>query len=43
MVQKYGRAVRSKEDYAKLYIIDGSFRNLRTKGFPKWFLDAIID
>ncbi len=42
-VQIYGRAVRSKEDYAKLYIIDGSFRNLKTKGFPKWFLDAIID
>ncbi len=43
MVQIYGRAVRSKKDYAKLYIIDGSFKNIRTKGFPKWFLDAIIN
>ena len=38
----YGRAIRSPTDYAKFYIIGGSFENLPKKGFPKWFLDAII-
>lgn len=43
IVQMYGRAVRSSNDYAKFYIIDGSFNNLSRKGFPQWFLDAIVD
>ncbi len=41
IVQMYGRAIRSPTDYAKFYIIDGSFRTLSKKGFPNWFLDAI--
>ena len=43
IVQMYGRAIRSQTDYAKFYIVDGSFNNLPKKGFPQWFLDAIID
>ena len=43
IVQMYGRAIRSPTDYAKFYIIDGSFKNLPKKGFPQWFLDAIVD
>ncbi len=43
IIQLYGRAIRSSTDYARLYIVDGSFKSLSRKGFPKWFLDAIID
>ena len=43
IVQMYGRAIRSPTDYAKFYIIDGSFKNLPKKDFPQWFLNAIVD
>ena len=43
IVQMYGRAVRSMTDYAKFYIVDGSFNNLPKEEFPQWFLDAIIN
>jgi len=42
ITQIYGRAIRSKEDYATLYIIDKSFGDvLRRASFPGYFLDAI--
>ena len=43
IVQMYGRAVRSPSDFAKFYIVDGSFTKLPKKEFPQWFLEAIID
>lgn len=43
IVQMYGRAVRSETDYAKFYIVDGSFRKLSKRGFPNWFLEALND
>lgn len=43
ITQMYGRAVRSPTDYAKFYIIDGSFRTLSKKGFPQYFLDALYN
>lgn len=42
IVQMYGRAVRSHDDHAILYVIDGSFHDiLRKSSFPKWFLEAL--
>jgi len=42
IIQMYGRAVRSSTDYAKFYIIDGSFKDICSKiKFPDWFLQAI--
>lgn len=43
ITQMYGRAVRSPTDYAKFYIIDGSFRTLSKKEFPQYFLDALYN
>ncbi|GAI61214.1 unnamed protein product [marine sediment metagenome] len=43
IIQTYGRAVRSPTDYAKFYIIDGSFRTFPKKLFPRWFLDALYN
>ena len=46
IVQSYGRVVRSKDDYADTYILDGSFmkfvnkRNTRSL-IPGWFVNAI--
>lgn len=42
VVQSYGRAVRSKDDFAVFYIVDRSFDDLieRTNP-PKWFREAI--
>ena len=46
MVQSYGRSIRSADDYADTYIIDGSFYGFQKrcqKMLPKWFLEAIHD
>jgi ATP-dependent DNA helicase DinG len=44
LVQAYGRSVRSKEDWAKKYILDSGFRPFVNKNknvFPDWFKQAI--
>jgi ATP-dependent DNA helicase DinG len=44
LVQAYGRSIRSKEDWAKTYILDsafGSFVNKNRSFFPDWFVQAI--
>lgn len=44
IVQAYGRSVRSKEDWAKTYILDSAFGYFIRKNrniMPKWFLEAI--
>jgi ATP-dependent DNA helicase DinG len=44
IIQAYGRCVRSSEDYANTYILDGCFNDvLRFSGhwIPKWIKDAI--
>ena len=42
IIQSYGRAVRSENDYAQFYIIDGSFRDIYKRvRFPSYFLEAI--
>lgn len=43
-VQSYGRSIRSMEDFADTYILDGSFDNVLKYSrhlFPKWVLDAL--
>lgn len=43
IIQSYGRAVRSKDDYADFYIIDESYDRLKKRFkylFPDWFLEA---
>lgn len=42
VVQSYGRAVRSRDDFAVFYVVDRSFKDLleRTKP-PIWFKEAI--
>jgi ATP-dependent DNA helicase DinG len=45
LVQAYGRSVRSKDDWAKTYILDSAFGYFvkRNKGIlPSWFIQAII-
>lgn len=45
LMQMSGRAVRSPEDHADAWILDGAFKNLfnRTRyAIPKWWQDAII-
>jgi Rad3-related DNA helicase len=45
LVQGAGRSIRTPEDYARTYIIDGCFSILLRKnrqGFPKEFLDRIV-
>jgi len=43
IAQAYGRAVRSKEDHAKFYIIDGDFLPFYSRViFPNWFKEAIV-
>jgi len=44
LIQAYGRSIRSKEDWAKTYVLDSAFsyfvkRNLSI--LPKWFTNAI--
>jgi ATP-dependent DNA helicase DinG len=44
LVQAYGRSVRSKDDFANTYILDGSISYLlrdANEMLPKWFSDAI--
>jgi Rad3-related DNA helicase len=44
LTQMYGRSIRSKEDHAKTYILDGEFHRLFGKAsemFPKWFKEAV--
>jgi len=44
VIQMYGRAVRSSEDHANFYVIDGSFYDLINKAsssFPEWFAKAM--
>jgi len=45
LIQAYGRSVRSKDDWAKTYILDSAFGYFvrRNKGIlPSWFIKAII-
>lgn len=44
LVQAYGRSVRSKDDWAKTYILDSAFQYFLRKNreiLPGWFLSAI--
>jgi ATP-dependent DNA helicase DinG len=44
LVQAYGRSVRSKEDWAKTYVLDSAFGPFVKKNrylFPEWFIQAI--
>jgi ATP-dependent DNA helicase DinG len=44
LVQGYGRSIRSKDDWATTYILDGAFGYFVTKNrniLPDWFLQAI--
>jgi ATP-dependent DNA helicase DinG len=42
MIQAYGRCVRSKDDWAKTYVLDSYFREFANKNkLPGWFIDAI--
>jgi hypothetical protein len=44
VVQAYGRAVRSKDDWASMYILDSDFRDLlKYRNPPEYFLNAITD
>ena len=45
LVQMTGRSIRSKDDYAKSYILDSDFERLAATAieiFPQWWKDAII-
>ena len=44
LVQAYGRSVRSKDDWAKTYILDSAFQYFLRKNkeiLPSWFIKAI--
>jgi ATP-dependent DNA helicase DinG len=44
LVQAYGRSVRSKDDWARTYILDSAFQYFLRKNreiLPSWFLNAI--
>jgi Rad3-related DNA helicase len=44
LVQGYGRSIRSKDDWATTYILDGAFGYFLSKNrkiLPDWFLQAI--
>ena len=46
IVQAYGRAVRSEDDYATTYLLDHGFPKFlrRVRGtLPEWFTEAIMD
>jgi Rad3-related DNA helicase len=41
-VQGYGRSVRSKDDWAKTYVLDSAFKPFIMKNkLPKWYTVAI--
>ncbi|HEY7227620.1 MAG TPA: ATP-dependent DNA helicase [Nitrososphaeraceae archaeon] len=44
LVQAYGRSIRSKDDWAKTYVLDSAFNyfvRMNSNILPKWFLSAI--
>jgi Rad3-related DNA helicase len=44
LVQAYGRSIRSKDDWAKTYVLDSAFNyfiKVNKNILPKWFLSAI--
>jgi ATP-dependent DNA helicase DinG len=44
LVQGYGRSIRSKDDWAKTYVLDSAFNHfvkVNNDILPKWFLSAI--
>jgi hypothetical protein len=44
LIQAYGRSVRSKDDWAKTYVLDSAFNYYVRKNeriLPKWFINAI--
>lgn len=44
LIQGYGRSIRSKEDWAKTYILDSAFDYFVKKNrtfLPDWFVSAI--
>ena len=44
LIQAYGRSVRSKDDWAKTYILDSAFGYFVKKNkdiFLSWFIEAI--
>jgi ATP-dependent DNA helicase DinG len=44
LVQAYGRSIRSKDDWAKTYVLDSAFNyfvKMNNNILPKWFLSAI--
>src|SRR5690606_38310769 len=47
MVQAYGRAVRSKDDWAATFVLDSNFRGFfwtRAQAMlPAWFKEAVVD
>jgi len=45
LVQSYGRSIRSEEDHAETYVVDGGFESfIRRAGnmIPSWFRDAVV-
>ena len=44
VVQSYGRAVRSKDDWSDYYVLDSDFNKLISERTPpKWFSEAVTD
>jgi ATP-dependent DNA helicase DinG len=44
LIQGYGRSIRSKEDWAKTYVLDSAFGYFVEKNrniLPDWFIQAI--
>jgi ATP-dependent DNA helicase DinG len=44
LVQAYGRSIRSKDDWAKTYVLDAAFNyfvKMNVNILPKWFVSAI--
>lgn len=42
IVQAYGRSVRSKDDWAKTYVLDSAFGSfIRKNRLPGWFMEAM--
>lgn len=42
-IQAAGRAVRSKDDYARYYVLDEAIENVLTpKIMPEWFAEAMV-
>jgi len=45
LIQSYGRSVRSEDDYAETYVLDGGFHSFLQRAvsmIPSWFKDAIV-